>query len=44
MPKEKTVNLRLKNTILCFGVVSVNKLAVSVMAFFFAYSEGDIGG
>ena len=44
MSKEKTVNLRLKNAILCFGVVSVNKLAVSVMAFFFAYGEGDIGG
>ena len=33
MPKEKTVNLRLKNAVLCFGVVSVNKLAVSVGAF-----------
>ena len=30
MPKKKTVNLRLKNAVLCFGVVSVNKLAVSV--------------
>lgn len=33
MPKKKTVNLRLKNAVLCFGVVSVNKLAVSVGAF-----------
>lgn len=33
MPKKKTVNLRLKNAVLCFGVVSVNKLAVSVKAF-----------
>ena len=33
MPKKKTVNLSLKNAVLCFGVVSVNKLAVSVGAF-----------
>ena len=33
MPKEKTVNLRRKNAILCFGAVSVNNLAVPVMAF-----------
>lgn len=33
MPKKKTVNLRLKNAILCFGVVSSNNLAVSVAAF-----------
>ena len=33
MPKKKTVNLSLKNAVLCFGVVSVNKLAVSVKAF-----------
>lgn len=33
MPKKKTVNLRLKNAVLCFGVVSVNKLAVSIGAF-----------
>lgn len=44
MSKKKTVNLSIENAVLCFGVVSVNKLAVSVMAFFFAYSEGDIGG
>ena len=33
MPKKKTVNLSIENAILCFGVVSVNKLAVSVNAF-----------
>ena len=33
MPKKKTVNLSIENAILCFGVVSVNKLAVSVKAF-----------
>ena len=44
MPKKKTVNLSLENAILCFGVVSVNKLAVSVGGFFFDYSEGDTGG
>lgn len=44
MSKEKTVNLSIKNAVLCFGVVSTNNFAVSVMAFFFAYSEGDIGG
>ena len=33
MPKKKTVNLRLKNAILCFGVVSTNNFAVSVGAF-----------
>ena len=33
MPKKKTVNLSLENAVLCFGVVSVNKLAVSVGAF-----------
>ena len=44
MLKKKTVNLRLKNAVLCFGVVFANKFVVSVMAFFFAYSEGDIVG
>lgn len=33
MPKKKTVNLRLENVILCFGVVFANKFAVSVGAF-----------
>ena len=33
MPKKKTVNLSLENAVLCFGVVSINKLAVSVGAF-----------
>lgn len=33
MPKKKTVNLRLKNAVLCFGVVSTNNFAVSVGAF-----------
>ena len=33
MPKKKTVNLSIENAILCFGVVSVNKLAVSIGAF-----------
>ena len=33
MPKKKTVNLSIENAVLCFGVVSVNKLAVSVKAF-----------
>lgn len=33
MPKKKTVNLSIENAVLCFGVVSVNKLAVSVGAF-----------
>ena len=32
-PKKKTVNLSIENAVLCFGVVSVNKLAVSVGAF-----------
>ena len=44
MPKEKTVNLSIENAILCFGVSSANKIAVPVMAFFFAYIGGDIGG
>lgn len=33
MPKEETVNLRLKNVILCFGVAPANNFAVSVGAF-----------
>ena len=33
MPKKKTVNLSIENAVLCFGVVSVNKLAVSIGAF-----------
>ncbi len=33
MPKKKTVNLRFKNAVLCFGVVSTNNFAVSVGAF-----------
>ena len=33
MPKKKTVNLRLKNAVLCFGVISTNNFAVSVGAF-----------
>ena len=33
MPKKKTVNLSIENAILCFGVVSVNRLAVSIVAF-----------
>ena len=33
MSKKKTVNLRLKNAVLCFGVVFANKFAVSVGAF-----------
>ena len=33
MPKKKTVNLRLKNAVLCFGVVFTNNFAVSVGAF-----------
>lgn len=33
MPKKKTVNWRLKNAVLCFGVVSTNNFAVSVGAF-----------
>ena len=33
MPKKKTVNLRRKNAVLCFGVVSTNNFAVSVGAF-----------
>lgn len=33
MLKKKTVNLSIENAILCFGVVSVNKLAVSIGAF-----------
>ena len=44
MPKKKTVNLTLKNAILCFGVVFANKYAISFGAFFFDYSEGDVGG
>lgn len=44
MPKNKTVNLSIENANLCFGVVSTNNFAVSVGAFFFDYSEGDIGG
>lgn len=39
MSKEKTVNLRLKNEILCFGVAPATKIAVPVIAFFFAYSD-----
>lgn len=33
MPKKKTVNLRLKNAVLCFGVVSTNNLASRSGAF-----------
>ena len=33
MPKKKTVNLSIKNAVLCFGVVSTNNFAVSVGAF-----------
>ena len=33
MSKKKTVNLRLKNAVLCFGVISTNNFAVSVGAF-----------
>ena len=33
MPKKKTVNLRLENAVLCFGVVFTNNFAVSVGAF-----------
>ena len=44
MPKKKTVNLSLKNAVLCFGVVSTNNFAASVGGFFFDYSEGDIVG
>lgn len=33
MPKKKTVNLRLKNAVLCFGVVSTNNFAASVGVF-----------
>lgn len=44
MSKKKTVNLSIENAILCFGVSSANKIAVPVMAFFFAYIGGDIGG
>ena len=34
MPKKKTVNLNIKNAVLCFGVVFANKYAISVGAFF----------
>lgn len=33
MPKKKTVNWRLENAVLCFGVVSTNNFAVSVGVF-----------
>ena len=33
MSKKKTVNLRLKNAVLCFGVVSTNNFAASVGVF-----------
>ena len=44
MPKKKTVNLRLKNEILCLTFAFREQLRVHGGRLFFDYSEGDVGG
>lgn len=44
MPKKKTVNLRLKNAVLCLTFAFREQIRVHVGRLFFDYSEGDIGG
>ena len=44
MPKKKTVNLRLKNTVLCLTFAFREQIRVHGGRLFFAYSEGDVGG
>ena len=44
MPKEKTVNLTLKNAVLCLTFAFREQIRVHGGRRFFAYSEGDIGG
>lgn len=44
MPKEKTVNLRRKNAILCLTFSFRKQIRVHGGRLFFDYSEGDIGG
>ena len=44
MPKKKTVNLRLKNEILCLTFAFREQIRVHGGRLFFDYSEGDVGG
>ena len=44
MPKKKTVNLRLKNEILCLTFAFREQIRVHGGRLFFDYSEGDIVG
>ena len=44
MPKKKTVNLRLKNAVLCLTFAFREQIRVHGGRLFFDYSEGDIGG
>ena len=44
MPKKKTVNLRLKNAILCLTFAFRKQIRFLGGRLFFEYSEGDIGG
>lgn len=43
MPKKKTVNLRLKNAILCLTFAFREQICIHGGRLFFEYSEGDIG-
>ena len=44
MPKKKTVNLRLKNAVLCLTCAFREQIRFFDGRLFFEYSEGDIGG
>ena len=44
MPKKKTVNLRLKNAVLCLTFAFREQIRFFDGRLFFEYSEGDIGG
>lgn len=44
MPKKKTVNLRLKNAVLCLAFAFRKQIRFLGGRLFFEYSEGDIGG
>lgn len=44
MPKKKTVNLSLKNEILCLIFAFRKQIRYFGGRLFFEYSEGDIGG
>lgn len=44
MSKEKTVNLRLKNAVLCLTFAFREQICIHGGRLFFEYSEGDVGG